>query len=157
LQALHSMYTTSQSDGEALYGSKYASAETLLYKHLNGAGTTDCDHWHDGSAILVHHMAFTLYAEQSLQAIDPAIAMPYWEYAQDAYLYDNWFESELFQDDWFGMASPATDDHSIDRGLWADLELPDGSPYTEWDTSESMHYLLFLFCYLNENCFLSVS
>lgn len=73
--ALMTLYTTDQTTGEALYGSKYRSAEYLLYKHLNGAGTTDCDHWHDGAGLITHHAAFTLECEQSLQSIDPSISM----------------------------------------------------------------------------------
>lgn len=80
LTALRALYTLSQDEGESLFGTKFVSAESLVYKHLNGAGTTDCDHWHDGAGIITHHSAYTLLAEQSLQAIDPSIAMPYWEY-----------------------------------------------------------------------------
>ena len=78
--ALKTLYEVNQSVGEALYGSKYASAEMLTWYHLNGAGRTDCDHWHDGAGIVTHHAAFTLQAEQSLQSINATIAMPYWEY-----------------------------------------------------------------------------
>jgi hypothetical protein len=92
LRTLRSLYDLSTEDGQALYGDKYVSAEGLLFRHLNGAGRSDCDHWHDGAGIVVQHMAFTLLAEQSLQAVEPSIAMPYWEYAQDASLYNNWYE-----------------------------------------------------------------
>jgi len=80
--ALETMYDTDDVTGKSLYGDKYASAEYFSYKHLTGAGTTDCDHWHDGAGFPTIHTAFTLFAEQALQSIDPAIAMPYWEYAQ---------------------------------------------------------------------------
>ena len=90
LRTLRLLYDLSTEDGQALYGDKYLSAEGLLFRHLNGAARTDCDHWHDGAGIVVQHMAFTLLAEQSLQAVDRSIAMPYWEYAQDASLYANW-------------------------------------------------------------------
>ena len=39
------------------------------------------------------------------------------------------FDSEIFQDDWFGAASPTSSDHAIQRGLWAGVKLPDGSAY----------------------------
>ena len=93
LRTLRLLYDVSTEDGQQLYGEKYISAEGLLFRHLNGAGRTDCDHWHDGAGIVVQHMAFTLLAEQALQAVDRSIAMPYWEYAQDASLYSNWYES----------------------------------------------------------------
>ena len=131
LKTLRLMYDVSTEDGQALYGDKYISAEGLLFRHLNGAGRSDCDHWHDGAGIVVQHMAFTLLTEQSLQAVDKSLSMPYWEYAMDESLYSNWFDSDMFRDDWFGAASPTSKDHSIERGLWAGVRLPDGSAYKE--------------------------
>ena len=43
------MYTLEEAAGKAKYGDKFNTAEYYVYKHLNGAGTTDCDHWHDGA------------------------------------------------------------------------------------------------------------
>lgn len=43
------------------------------------------------------------------------------------------FDSEIFQDDWFGAASPGGDTHAIQRGLWAGVALPDGSAYKVCD------------------------
>ena len=42
---------------------------------------------------------------------------------QDAYYLEEWTESELFQDEWFGTASPKTTDHVIPTGRWAYLEV----------------------------------
>ena len=138
LQTLRLLYDVSTDDGRALYGDKYLSAETLLFRHLNGAGRTDCDHWHDGAGIVVQHLAFTLLAEQALQAVEPSLAMPYWEYAMDTSLYRDWYDSAVFQDDWFGAASPANADHAIERGLWAGVKLPDGAAYkTKWSVQKT--------------------
>ena len=46
------MYTVEEEIGVAKYGSKFKTAEYYLYKHLNGAGTSDCDHWHDGAGTM---------------------------------------------------------------------------------------------------------
>jgi hypothetical protein len=81
INTLRLLYSLNNTIGKALYGNKYESAESLLYYHLNGAGRTDCDHWHDGAGFITKHLAFTLLAEQSLQAVNPTISMPYWEYA----------------------------------------------------------------------------
>jgi hypothetical protein len=75
------LYTTDLEEGQALYGKDFYNAEWFSYQHLNGAGRNDCDHWHDGAAIATTHLGFTLVAERALQAIDPSISMPYWEYA----------------------------------------------------------------------------
>ena len=81
-KALRYLYTIKEDTGKERWGDKFQTMQYFLYKHLNGAGRTDCDHWHDGAGIVTHHMAFTLEAEQALQAIDPTIAMPYWEYSR---------------------------------------------------------------------------
>ena len=131
LIALKLMYTVDGETGRSNFGAKFVSAEELLYKHLNGAGRTDCDHWHDGAGVVTHHMAFTLEAEQSLQAIDPTLTMPYWEYAMDTYKYDEWYDSPIFDSDWLGSARPAS---HVMEGTFADALLPDGSKY-DWNIS----------------------
>jgi hypothetical protein len=80
-EALFQLYSVTSAEGKELYGDEFESAEYLAYLHLEGAGRNDCDHWHDGAGFVVQHLAFTLQAEQALQAINPAIAMPYWEYS----------------------------------------------------------------------------
>lgn len=60
LDAMKTLYEVNESDGQLQFGGKYHSADYFSAKHLLGAGTTDCDHWHDGSAITVKHVAFTL-------------------------------------------------------------------------------------------------
>jgi hypothetical protein len=139
LTALNTMYTLNEKDGQALYGSKYHDADYYSAKHLNGAGTSDCDHWHDGAGLLVHHMAFTLMVEQTLQAINPSIAMPYWEYAMDSELFhDDWESSDIFQPDWFGE-EPKTNEHTIqDGGIWQGIGVGDADQYSaKWDQSST--------------------
>lgn len=136
--ALYKIYTVDSHTGKSTYGSKFNTAEYFVYKHLNGAGTTDCDHWHDGAGIVTHHIAFTLEVEQALQAIDPSVAMPYWEYGMDPYLYTNWWESPFFNSDWFGEANPLNDEHIIDDGgMWVGIQVPDGSPYEDWSIADT--------------------
>ena len=136
--ALELLYSLSDIEGQKLYGSKFHSAEYFSYKHLTGAGTTDCDHWHDGAGIITHHMAFTLEFEQSLQSINPVIANPYWEYGMDTYLYDHWSDSPIFHAEWFGISSPNNIEHKIDDGgRWDGLMVPNGDPYIEWNIQDT--------------------
>lgn len=136
--ALYKMYTIDDDVGKQMYGEKFKSAEYYVYKHLNGAGTTDCDHWHDGAGIVTHHVAFTLEVEQTLQAINASVAMPYWEYGMDSYLYDDWKLSPIFNADWFGEASPLNAGHAIaDGGMWEGILLPDGDQYSSWDIDDT--------------------
>ena len=46
--------------------------------------------------------------------------------------------SPVFADDWFGAATPPSDDHSIASGYWATVTTPDGSAYAEsWDIAST--------------------
>lgn len=46
--------------------------------------------------------------EQSLQAINPSIALPYWDFTVEGTFFDwsNFRSSSIFSDDWFGAAAP---------------------------------------------------
>lgn len=137
--ALYTMYTVNEKDGQKLYGESYKPMEHFLYRHLKAAGTSDCDHWHDGAAILTNHIAITLEVEQVLQTIDPTISMPYWEFGMDTYLYEKWNESPIFNDDWFGEASPSTSNHQIgDASRWSTIEFPSSEKYVNsWSMKET--------------------
>lgn len=136
INAMKLLYTTSLDDGKALYGDDFYNAEWFSYQHLNGAGRNDCDHWHDGAAVATIHLSFTLICERALQSIDPSISMPYWEYAHDYLLYDSFDESAIFGDDWLGVSAPTTSDYSLQTGVFANIPIPDGSKYLDWDISK---------------------
>ena len=135
LDALQLTYTMEKADGVAKYGPNFRTMEEMVSKHLEGAADRECDHWHDDAGIMTHHMAFTLEMEQGLQAIDPVLAVPYWDYTWDSYMTSysanetgvanasDWTNSEIFSDDWFGPASPSNADHIIDTGRWGFTEL----------------------------------
>ncbi|CAM9726420.1 unnamed protein product, partial [Phaeothamnion confervicola] len=64
LDAMQTLYRLPTSVGTDLYGPEYRSIEYFVQVHLNGAGVTDCDHWHDDAGIMTHHVGFTLQFEQ---------------------------------------------------------------------------------------------
>jgi hypothetical protein len=125
LTALQTVYTTSTSDGVSKYGEHYVGIEDLVKAHLSAAGTKDCDHWHDDAGIMVHHLSFTLKMELALQAVDPAVTIPYWEYTIDsATLGGDWRTSKVFSDDWFGNSGDTLDEHHfVKEGRWAYLTI----------------------------------
>lgn len=53
-------------------------------------------------------MALTLMFEQSLQAVNPAVAVPYWDFTLESTFFgsSDFRSSGVFADDWFGAASP---------------------------------------------------
>ncbi|KAH8074295.1 symporter [Aureococcus anophagefferens] len=65
------------------YGPAYRDIHSLTTLHASLAGDKSCDHMHDGLGFLTQHMGLTLSFEQALQAVDPSISMPYWDYTID--------------------------------------------------------------------------
>lgn len=139
LDTMQTLWTLSEVEGQTKYGQKYHSAAYFAYEHLSGAGTSDCDHWHDGAGIMTHHIGFTLQFEQALQSIDKSLSLPYWEYVMDTYANDYARESNMFQANWFGQIDNAkTEDHRImDGGRWDSLQISSGSDYLNWDMSST--------------------
>eukprot|EP01034_Spumella_vulgaris_P033062 gene33062-40805_t len=129
--ALLKVYTVDADTGMKLYGNKFRTAEYFLSKHLAGAGTLDCDHWHDGLGIIGHHVGVSLEMEQSLQAVNPAVSLSYWEYGQDPLHYDNLQSSPIFGADMYGEMTPNNAEHKISTGMWTDIKLPDGGKYMQ--------------------------
>ena len=147
LGALHRVYATSDGDGLKLYGSKFRSSTYLVKKHLYGAADRSCDHWHDDAGILNHHVAFTLELEQSLQAVDARVAVPYWDYTMDAAVIDAnkeamwWEQSEIFTSEWFGPMTNLSARHYVERGRWAYTAVP-RSPEPDDETCTNAYGLL---------------
>ena len=122
LAAMHAVYSTPQELGARAYGPRFRAIDSFVAEHLRGAASRECDHWHDGAGIMTHHVAFSLEFEQSLQAVDARVALPYWEYTLDSATYgDDWRSSPVFGDDWLGAASPNNSAHAVEAGRWAFL------------------------------------
>lgn len=78
-------------------------------------GTKACDHWHQGAGFVTSHIGLTLMYEMSLQAVNPAVAVPYWDFTLESTFFgaSDFRTSGVFADDWFGSASP-------DNVRWSD-------------------------------------
>lgn len=116
--ALRMFYVISQEDGERFYGSNYMSLTYLVRQHLYGAASITCDHWHDGAGIINHHVGVTWEMENSIRMIDNTTAAHYWDYTIEDSIGVKWYNSIIFQDDWFGDNSPNNPDHVVDQGRW---------------------------------------
>jgi hypothetical protein len=130
LDAMHSIYKYTTAEGQAKFASlskmssKFKDIAYFVSKHLKGGASLECDSWHDGAGYLNNHAAFSLEFEQAMQASDPTVALPYWDFTLDYHRqkYDglDWRQGGVFQDSWFGAASPARKDHAVDgTGRWA--------------------------------------
>jgi hypothetical protein len=52
--------------------------------------------------------------------------------------FDHWNDSSVFSDDLLGTAGPSTSDYSLQTGVWANTEVPDGSAYVNgWSIAET--------------------
>ena len=120
--------------GQRLYGSNFKSKDYFNRVHLYYGGTADCDHWHQGAGFVTSHMAFTLEFEQSLQAVNPSLSIPYWDFTIESTFYEphTWRSSPIFSSDWFGAASPENDMHTVTEGRWAFIP----SMTAAWNFSE---------------------
>eukprot|EP00640_Fibrocapsa_japonica_P000798 CAMPEP_0113952758 /NCGR_PEP_ID=MMETSP1339-20121228/90594_1 /TAXON_ID=94617 /ORGANISM="Fibrocapsa japonica" /LENGTH=755 /DNA_ID=CAMNT_0000961419 /DNA_START=61 /DNA_END=2326 /DNA_ORIENTATION=+ /assembly_acc=CAM_ASM_000762 len=125
--AMEYMVKTPQTVGMAVYGPKYRSMNYFVTMHNVLSNDPACDRMHKGMGFLHQHMGMTLEFEQALQVVNPALTVPYWDYTIDAHevgqidgvKYDDYMNSVIFSDDWFGTYDKET--HTLDQGRWAGL------------------------------------
>lgn len=90
LDAFHKLWTVSTTEGVVLYGSRYKSINYFATLHNDGGGNGVCDEFHGGHGFLNNHMYLSAYLEQSLQLVNPRVALHYMEYTK-------YFESTAFR------------------------------------------------------------
>ena len=78
-------------DGMAKYGERYKSIYWFAILHNDGSGNSVCDEFHGDIGFLPNNMFLVNYLEQSLQLVNPKVALPYVEYSM-------YFESENFEE-----------------------------------------------------------
>ena len=95
------------------------------------AGNVICDHLHgtNGYMFVTGHVALNNMLEQSLQAVNPAVSLPYWQYTRDAdtckvgesdCFWDIW-TSVMFSEKFFGSKGARGE---IVDGRWANAQVP---------------------------------
>lgn len=82
LDAFHTLWTLSTTDGMALYGDRFKSVNYFATLHNDGGGNAACDEFHGGLGFLNNHIYLSAYLEQSLQLVNPAVALHYMEYSK---------------------------------------------------------------------------
>mmetsp|Transcript_24731 Transcript_24731/g.32293 ORF Transcript_24731/g.32293 Transcript_24731/m.32293 type:complete len:696 (-) Transcript_24731:178-2265(-) len=104
--ALVIFYTIPEDEGKALYGERFVTHRELTLIHVQEFYTPDgssCTPWHAGLSFITAHNSMSLWVEQSLQRINPTIAIPYWNYIKDSEeLGTDWSDSIIFTDDYYG-------------------------------------------------------
>mmetsp|Transcript_38113 Transcript_38113/g.49175 ORF Transcript_38113/g.49175 Transcript_38113/m.49175 type:complete len:640 (+) Transcript_38113:38-1957(+) len=142
LDSMHILWEVEQDEGVEKFGDQYKSIVEMHKFHLKFAGDNICDHLHDGYGFVSQHSAMTMVFEQSLQAVNPKLTVPYWDYTLDVEQhyaekgsqdFTDFTNSELFTEKYFGNTDEST--FRIKNGRWADLEVPylwDAIPEEEW-------------------------
>lgn len=90
LDAFHTLWVVNTVEGKILYGDRYKSINYFSTLHNDGGGNGVCDEFHGGHGFLNNHMYLSAFLEQSLQLVNPRVALHYMEYTK-------YFESEAFR------------------------------------------------------------
>ncbi len=134
-EAWKTIMDTSDSEGVKKYGRDYMSLNRLATEHNNLAGDRACDRLHDGMGFVPGHIHVTRLLEASLQSVDSAVVLPYWEYTIDVEDiianhdgdFIKWRDIPAFTENWFGHTNVRTG--HVDDGLFTSLTL-EGNEYT---------------------------
>lgn len=84
LDTMYVMSTTSQEEGQALYGDSFMNSTYISKFHYFNAAQRDADHVHEGNGFLMQHVKFTNWFDSSLRSINSYQSMPYWDFTIDA-------------------------------------------------------------------------
>jgi len=125
LDAMFTMWRVGTKEGRQTYGNEFTGLDRFTSVHAYQAtGDIKCDHWHEGSGFLTHHLALSVSFDMSLRAVDKRCTTPYWDFTiegQELYKMGSGPKalatiSPVFTDTWFG----STDDlsHVVDS-RWA--------------------------------------
>eukprot|EP00903_Cladosiphon_okamuranus_P010577 g10002.t1 len=112
--AMRRFNTVSLEDGRRAYGSTFANAKIMAAYH---ASQNFC--FYRGLQFNIAHAAMSLWAERSLQMIDPAVPLAYWDLTREtSELGASWTASEIFSDQMFGSAIGKASEHYRLEGDW---------------------------------------
>jgi len=144
LDAMHTLWAVEDEEGQELYGDDYQSASYLLKSHHFNAAWPDGDHIHEGNGFMTQHVKMTNIFEKSMQAVDPTVSLPYWDFTMDNVEGKTPYTSTLFTETVFGSMSLPRDiswgftseddkiiDGAIPDGRWAYITADKNKDYDD--------------------------
>lgn len=125
MDAMHTLWSVSEEDGQALYGENFHSSTYFAEAHMFNAAQRDSDHIHEGLGFMTQHVKLTNMFELAIQAVDPSVTLPYWDYTYES---GDLTKSPMFTPDTFGSLKSPVDtccwQYKYDNML--DAAIPDG-------------------------------
>jgi hypothetical protein len=135
MDAMYTLWQTGEEEGQTLYGDNFHSANYFSSAHDFNAAQQDADHIHEGLGFLPQHIKLTNMFELAMQAVNPAVSMPYWDFTIDVAENKTIFDSFVFTESTFGgmkkpkdeywgwtYKSDSLEDSKIQSGRWANLQ-----------------------------------
>ena len=148
LDTAFTLWTVSTRRGreELGFGDSYRDITSIALIHNDLAGNAVCDHLHGnfGYNFITGHVALNNMFEQSMQAVNPTVSLPYWSYTQESTLctpsdtdcvYNIW-NSDIFSDKFFGGHGTSR----IEDGRWKHSAVPKLDEDTLYKTKPRSKY-----------------
>ena len=142
LDAMFTLYSSTDEAGMQAYGSSFLSSSYLTKMHHYNSALQDADHIHEGNGFMPQHIKMTNMFENSMQAVDPSVALAYWDFTieqadgmaiYEAFPYtENVFGSMTLPADatlGFTYANDSVSSGAIPDGRWAFLKAETNTDY----------------------------
>eukprot|EP00595_Chromulina_sp_UTEXLB2642_P002269 CAMPEP_0196763506 /NCGR_PEP_ID=MMETSP1095-20130614/4234_1 /TAXON_ID=96789 ORGANISM="Chromulina nebulosa, Strain UTEXLB2642" /NCGR_SAMPLE_ID=MMETSP1095 /ASSEMBLY_ACC=CAM_ASM_000446 /LENGTH=479 /DNA_ID=CAMNT_0042116881 /DNA_START=795 /DNA_END=2234 /DNA_ORIENTATION=+ len=147
MDAMYELWVHSDEEGKAKYGENFLSSSYMTNFHHFNAAWQDSDHVHEGNGFLVQHLKLTNMIEKSMQAVNPVVTLPYWDFTIDSEKGRGAFNSFIMTEEVFGSMKVPSDitkgftykddkiiDGAIQNGRWAFLKADNNPRYKELTT-----------------------
>ena len=130
MDGFYNLYSTSEEEGQAAYGDAWHNSTYFTKAHHFNAAWMDGDHIHEGLGFLPQHIKMSNMFESSLQAYDPSLSLPYWDFTIEKYeTGGSPVGSFAFSEDTFGsltLPSDVTFGFTYAGNRVVDGKIPDG-------------------------------
>lgn len=123
VKAVSTVYSTPTVEGQRVYGKDFRNGMSWFARWHLGSASAESP-WHGGPSFFTSHAIFAEYFERALQAVDPSVALHYWDFTKDAQL-DDWTTSEMWSSEYFGPVGRGADSPVV-HGAWANVSSPQG-------------------------------
>lgn len=134
MDAMSVLWAVDENAGKDKYGSSFHAAAFFAEAHHFNAAWSDGDHIHEGLGFLPQHLKLTNMFESAMQAVDPSVTLPYWDYTIEGAADQTIFDSFVFTPEVFGTLREPEDkdmgytytnnkieDGRIFDGRWANI------------------------------------